>query len=49
MNETPHRYAVWIYNFGPTKLVHRLTFFRGRLERIQTGDYGSYHSHRPLK
>jgi hypothetical protein len=39
---------VWIYNFGPTKFVYYLTFINGRLERIQAGDYGSYHDDRHL-
>ena len=37
---------VWIYNFGPTKFVYYLTFINGRLDRIQVGDYGSYHGNR---
>ena len=39
---------VWIYNFGPTKFVYYLTFINGRLDRIQVGDYGSYHGNRVI-
>jgi hypothetical protein len=37
---------VWIYNFGPTRFIYYLTFVNGRLTRIQTGEYGSYHDNR---
>ena len=37
---------VWIYDFGPTKFTYYLTFFNGRLTRIQVGEYGSYHGNR---
>lgn len=32
----------WYYNFGPNRLVHRLTFRDGRLLRIDTLGYGSH-------
>jgi hypothetical protein len=31
----------WVYNFGPTEFIHYVTFVRGRLSRIQAGEYGS--------
>lgn len=31
----------WVYNFGPTRFIHYVTFVRGRLSRIQAGEYGS--------
>ena len=31
----------WVYNFGPTQFIHYVTFVRGRLSRIQAGEYGS--------
>lgn len=39
---------LWIYNFGPTKFIYYLTFVNGRLTRIQTGEYGSYHDSRNI-
>lgn len=32
----------WYYNFGPTRLVHRLRFRDGRLIRVDTLGYGSH-------
>jgi Protein of unknown function (DUF2845) len=32
--------SVWTYNFGPSRLVYRLTFRDGKLVRIETGGYG---------
>lgn len=32
--------SVWTYNFGPTRLVYRLTFLEGKLVTIETGGYG---------
>ena len=31
---------VWIYDFGPGRFIYYLTFFEGRLNRIQRGGYG---------
>jgi hypothetical protein len=31
---------VWTYNFGPSRLVYRLTFRDGKLVHIETGGYG---------
>lgn len=31
----------WTYDFGPQRFVHYLTFFDGKLARIQTGSYGT--------
>lgn len=30
----------WIYDFGPEEFIYYLDFTDGRLERIQTGNYG---------
>jgi hypothetical protein len=30
----------WTYNFGPTRLIHILTFKDGKIVRIRTGDKG---------
>ena len=30
----------WTYNFGPQRLLHRVTFQNGYLERIETSGYG---------
>ncbi len=32
--------SVWTYNFGPSRLVYRLTFREGTLTHIETGGYG---------
>jgi Protein of unknown function (DUF2845) len=32
--------SVWTYNFGPSRLVYRLTFREGTLVHIETGGYG---------
>jgi hypothetical protein len=32
--------SVWTYNFGPSRLVYRLTFREGKLTHIETGGYG---------
>jgi uncharacterized protein DUF2845 len=32
--------SVWTYNFGPSRLIYRLTFRDGKLTRIETGGYG---------
>ena len=32
--------SVWTYNFGPSRLVYRLTFREGTLAHIETGGYG---------
>lgn len=32
--------SVWTYNFGPSRLVYRLTFLEGTLVKIETGGYG---------
>lgn len=40
---------VWVYNFGPTKFIHYLTFLHGRLERIQLGEYGDYQQSRAVE
>ncbi len=31
----------WIYDFGPQQFVRYLTFFDGKLTRVETGSYGS--------
>ena len=31
---------VWTYNFGPSRLIYRLTFREGKLTHIETGGYG---------
>jgi Protein of unknown function (DUF2845) len=31
---------VWTYNFGPSRLIYRLTFRDGKLVHIETGGYG---------
>ena len=31
---------VWTYNFGPSRLIYRLTFREGKLVHIETGGYG---------
>jgi hypothetical protein len=31
----------WIYDFGPQQFVRHLTFFDGKLARVETGSYGS--------
>ena len=31
----------WIYDFGPTKFIHYVTFEDGRLLRVVTGGYGN--------
>jgi hypothetical protein len=32
--------SVWIYNFGPTRLIYVLTFREGKLVNIETEGYG---------
>jgi hypothetical protein len=32
--------SVWTYNFGPSRLIYRLTFRDGKLTHIETGGYG---------
>jgi hypothetical protein len=32
--------SVWTYNFGPSRLIYRLTFREGKLTHIETGGYG---------
>jgi hypothetical protein len=32
--------SVWTYNFGPSRLIYRLTFREGKLVHIETGGYG---------
>jgi uncharacterized protein DUF2845 len=32
--------SVWTYNFGPSRLVYRLTFREGKVVHIETGGYG---------
>jgi hypothetical protein len=32
--------SVWTYNFGPNRLVYRLTFREGKLVHIAIGGYG---------
>ena len=32
--------SLWIYDFGPTRLVYRLTFRENTLVEIETGGYG---------
>jgi hypothetical protein len=32
--------SLWIYNFGPTQLIYRLTFRENTLVKIETGGYG---------
>jgi hypothetical protein len=32
--------SVWTYNFGPSRLIYRLTFREGKLAHIETGGYG---------
>ena len=32
--------GVWTYNFGPSRLVYRLTFRDGKLVHIETSGYG---------
>ena len=31
----------WIYDFGPERLVQRLTFLQGRLDTVVSGSYGT--------
>lgn len=31
----------WVYNFGPNKLLQILTFVEGKLEKIESGGYGT--------
>jgi hypothetical protein len=32
--------SIWTYNFGPSRLIYRLTFRAGKLVHIETGGYG---------
>ena len=32
--------SIWIYDFGPTQLIYRLTFRENTLVEIETGGYG---------
>ncbi len=32
--------SVWTYNFGPNRLIYRLTFRANSLVKIETGGYG---------
>jgi uncharacterized protein DUF2845 len=34
--------SVWVYNFGPTQLIYRLTFRENTLVKIETGGYGGF-------
>ena len=36
----PVDYAEWKYDFGPDRLIRYLTFVRGRLTAVRTGEYG---------
>lgn len=31
----------WVYDFGPQRFVHYLTFVDNKLARVETGSYGS--------
>jgi hypothetical protein len=31
---------IWVYDFGSSDFLYYLTFYKDRLERIQTGSYG---------
>lgn len=33
-------YEIWTYNFGPRRLINRVTIRNGLVERIDTGGYG---------
>jgi hypothetical protein len=35
------RVEIWIYDWGPSRLIHRLRFENGRLTDIETGGYGN--------
>jgi Protein of unknown function (DUF2845) len=32
--------SLWVYNFGPTRLMYLLTFREQKLVKIETGGYG---------
>jgi hypothetical protein len=38
--QVPIDYAEWEYDFGPDRLIRYVTFVRGRLITVRTGEYG---------
>ncbi len=39
--QIPVNIDVWVYDFGPTRLIQQLTFENGRLMRIESLGYGN--------